>query len=191
MLDLKTYVVKERVAVLKLTDSYEIFDAESGHLVGEACEEIPGWSKVLRLVVNKKLLPTQIAVYDTDGQLVFRIRRGVTLLRSKVDVETMDGRLVGYFKSKLFTIGGGFTVHDPDDDVVAQVKGDWKGWNFQFLDNDERSLGTVTKQWGGMGKELFTSADTYVINLAERATGDQAILLLAAGLAVDCVFKEA
>ena len=40
---------------------------------------------------------------------------------------------------------------------MAEVKGDWKGWNFQLLDNEGRELGVVTKKWGGIGKELFTA----------------------------------
>jgi hypothetical protein len=43
-----------------------------------------------------------------------------------------------------------------------------------------------------MGKELFTTADNYMISLASDAAGppETAALLLAAGLAIDIVFKE-
>jgi uncharacterized protein YxjI len=53
-------------------------------------------------------------------------------------------------------------------------------------------LGRVTKKWAGLGKELFTNADTYVITLSDSAAGRPEIaqLLLAAGLAIDTVFKE-
>ena len=50
----------------------------------------------------------------------------------------------------------------------------------------------MTKKWAGVGRELFTSADNYVIAVNEVARGQAAVvpLLLAAGLAVDIVFKE-
>ena len=53
-------------------------------------------------------------------------------------------------------------------------------------------LGKVTKQWAGLGKELFTSADNYVIALDDRlpAAPEAAALLLAAGLAIDTVYNE-
>ena len=41
-----------------------------------------------------------------------------------------------------------------------------------------------------IGKELFTSADNYIISLNEEPTPADAVLLLAAGLAVDTVYKE-
>lgn len=191
MLQLRTYLVKERVGVLKLVDVYDIFDPDTGQKVGEAREEIPGWAKVLRLFVSKQLLPTTVSVYDGDNRLIFQIRRGVAFLRATVTVQAPDGTPLGSFRRKLMSLGGAFAVHDPDGEVVAQVKGDWKGWNFQLLTPDGQQLGTVAKKWAGLGKELFTSADTYAIALEDDAPQEHNILLLAAGLAIDTVLKEA
>src|SRR4029077_15900288 len=97
-----------------------------------------------------------------------------------------------YFKSKILSMGGGFFVFNDHDQQFAEVKGDWKGWNFKVITHDGQTIGTVTKKWAGIGKELFTSADTYVIALEPGAPDDDPsrILLLAAGLAIDTVFKE-
>jgi len=73
---------------------------------------------------------------------------------------------------------------------VASVKGDWKGWNFRFVDNGQNEIGAITKKWAGLGKELFTSADNYIISLNEEPSPAKATLLLAAGLAVDTVYKQ-
>src|SRR5262245_53024399 len=101
MLNLKTFLIKERVAMLKLSDTYDIFDAENGHQVGQAREELPGWVKALKLLVNKKLLPSTVSIYDIAENPILRIRRGVALLRTKVMVYGGDGEPIGYFKSKL------------------------------------------------------------------------------------------
>jgi hypothetical protein len=66
----------------------------------------------------------------------------------------------------------------------------WKGWNFRFLDKSENEIGAITKKWAGIGKELFTSADNYMIALNQEPEPAKAILLLAAGLAVDVIYKE-
>ncbi|MDX1996995.1 MAG: phospholipid scramblase-related protein [Thermoanaerobaculia bacterium] len=102
------------------------------------------------------------------------------------------GAALGSFRSKAISLGGAFFVLDASGQTVAEIKGDWKGWNFRFLDTAGRELGTVTKQWAGIGKELFTSADTYLIALSDAAPrgANQVALLLAAGLAIDVVFKE-
>jgi uncharacterized protein YxjI len=132
-------------------------------------------------------------VYEAEGSPpAIVIRRGFTFLRSKLHVTNSEGRKLGYFRSKLLSLGGGFFVFDIQENQVAEVKGDWKGWNFRFLNKNGRELGTVTKKWAGLGRELFTSADNYVIALTDlsNAKPDTVALLLAAGLCIDIVFKE-
>jgi len=189
-----TYFVKERVAVLKLTDTYDILDPMSQQVIGIAKEEPPTWAKFLRLVVEKRKLPTAVNFYEHEGHPpVLSIKRGFTFLRQKIRVVAGDGTSLGYFRSKLISIGGGFHVFDDRDQAVAEVKGNWKGWDFKFITKSGREIGTVTKKWAGLGKELFTSADNYIISLSDitNAGPNASALLLAAGIAIDVVFKEA
>ena len=192
MLDRKTFLVKERVGFLKLVDTYDILDPASGSTLGTASENVSGFLKALRLVVSKRLLPTAIEVRSGAAPTpVLTIKRS-GFFRPTVRVLDGQGELVGTFKSKLFTIGGGFFLLDAGGQQIGEVKGDWKGWNFRFLSAAGAELGTVTKKWAGIGKELFTSADNYVIALnesAKLAPGTSA-LLLAAGLAIDTIYKE-
>lgn len=193
LLNRKTFVVKERVGLLKLTDAYDILDPATGRNIGLAKEEPPTWAKWLRLVVEKHRLPTAINIYENEGQPpVVSIKRGFTFIRAKINVVAGDGRSLGYLKSKLLTIGGGFHVYDHADQAVAEVKGNLVGWDFRFLNKSGREIGTVSKKWAGLAKELFTSADTYVIALTDlsNAGPDTVSLLLAAGLAIDIVYKE-
>jgi len=193
MLNRTTYLIKEQVAFLKLTDRYDIYAPETGQLIGFAREQIGWFMRLLRLLVNKHMLPTRVEIFEREGTpALLAIRRGFTLFRSKVHVQDRDGRDIGYLKSKILSLGGGFYVFDNHDRQVAEIKGDWKGWNFKMLAADGRELGTVTKQWAGIGREFFTSADNYVIALADGTPSNPglAALLLAAGLAIDIVFKE-
>lgn len=193
MLTRKTYFVKERVALVKLTDAYDILDPETQEQIGSAKEEPATWAKYLRLLVNKQLLPTTVNIYQNGDQTpLFSIHRPMAFFRSKIRVTGPGAQPFGYFKSKMFSFGGGFHVFDTRDEQVAEIKGDWKGWNFKFLTKDGREIGSVTKKWAGIGKELFTSADNYIISLTDVPNGNTAAstLLLAAGLAIDVVFKE-
>ena len=190
--DRKTYVVKERVGFMKLASVYDLLDADSGQPIGIAKEEPGDVIKYLRLLVNNRWLPTVVNVYESEGgQPVLSIHRGVSLFRPKVHVSA-GGRQLGYFHEKRFTLAKTFLMYDNAGAQVGTVKGDWKGWNFQFLDGNGQELGKVTKKWAGLAKELFTTADTYVIALSDAGAGrpDVAQLLLAAGLAIDTVFKE-
>lgn len=56
----------------------------------------------------------------------------------------------------------------------------------------DRELASVSKKWAGLGKELFTSADNYVLRIADEVPKDSPLrlLLLAAVLCIDMVLKE-
>jgi uncharacterized protein YxjI len=193
MFNRKTFLVKERVGILKLADVFDIYDPATGARVGVAKENISVALKLLRFVVNKRLLPTVVEVREEEGgRVVLAMRRGFTLVRSYVTVTDGLGKEIGRFKSKLFSIGGGFHVLDGTEQPVAEITGDWKGWNFRFLTPDGTEIGRVTKKWAGLGKELFTSADNYVISLSDSHVirADAMPLLLAAGLAIDTIYKE-
>lgn len=194
LLDLSTFLIKEHAGVFKLTDRYDIFDPQTNEKVGFAEEQPGAVVTYLRLLVNKQLMPTKVVVTETENdEILFTIRRGVGFLRTKVTVHNGDGEPLGYFKSKVLSLGGGFLLYDNSDKQVGEVKGDWKGWNFKLLSASGDELGTVAKKWAGVAKELFTSADNYVVSFAPQVSSNAALatLLLAAGLAIDTVFKEA
>ena len=52
--------------------------------------------------------------------------------------------------------------------------------------------GHVSKEWAGMGKELFTSADNYMLEINENVPPDHPMrqLIVAAVLCIDMVLKE-
>lgn len=187
------WFIREHIAVLKLTDTYDIIDPASGAMLGIAREEPPAWAKYMRLLLSKKLMPSIVNIYPGEGvPPILTIHRGVAWWSTKVSVRRADGTEIGYFKSKVFSLGGGFYVFDSMGRQVAEIRGDWKGWNFRFIGIDGSTLGTVSKKWAGIGKELFTTADNYMIalNASAPAGEDSRALLLAAGLAIDLVFKE-
>ncbi len=194
MLERNAFVVKERTHFLKTKNTYDILDGETGEPLGVADEQISGLVSVLRWFVSKQIMPARVEVREKpDDSLVFVVRRGAYLFRSRVEVLDAQEQPVGYFKSKLFTIGGGFHIYDKDDRHFAEVAGNLWGFNYRFLSPDRAvELGTVSKKWGGLGKELFTSADTYGVrvnpDLSESPFAK--MLVLAAALAIDMIYKE-
>ena len=195
LLERRNFLVKERVAFLKVTDHYDIFDPETGDQIGFAQEKIGTFAAFLRIFLMKlkSVFPTTIVVKeDDDSEPVITIKRRFALLRNYVDVIDSYQKQVGFFKSKIFSLEGGFTVHNPSGEQIAVVKGNWKNWDFQLLDMNGNELGRVNKKWEGMLKELLTTADTYVISLSDKIGTNEglAALLLAASLAIDIVFNE-
>jgi len=188
-----TYFIREHIGFLKLKDSFDILDAETREPLAYATEENPAWLNWTRLLLQKHRMPTTVVVRSLpDGAPLLRLERGWRFLRSKIRIYDGQGALLGHFESKILTLGGGFHVYNAHGAPVADIKGNWIGWNFRFLDAGGQPLGLVTKKWAGVGRELFTSADDYLISLTDlgQQQPDTAALLLAAGLAIDTLYKE-
>ena len=137
------------------------------------------------------MTPFDIQVKTPDGRQVVRVTRGVSLFLSKVEVRDEQDQVIGGFKQKFFSLGGAFSVLDARDNPICQLKGKWTGWNFRFM-SGEKELAHVTKKWTGIGKELFTSADNYVLEISDSVPADDTIrqLILAAVMCIDMVLKE-
>ena len=194
MLNRQQYLVREKVELLKLSDGYDILDPDTKMKIGEAREDISRMVKYLRPLIGKNIMPTQIAVYagpePADQQQLFSMRRGSFMFfRAKVEIRDAQGQSWGWLKSKFGFFRSVFQVCSADWQEIATLKGDWSGWNFRFL-SGETELGIITKQWTGLGQELFTSADNYLIRINGAPDPTINLLLLAAGLAVDTVLHE-
>ena len=192
VLQKNVFLVKEHVGLFKAANNYDIYDPETGDIVMECREERLGFfTKLLRFSDYKRMTPFDIQIRTPDGQPIVRITRGVSIFLSKVRVLDEDNQVIGGFKQKFFSIGGAFNVLDVNDNPICQLKGKWTGWDFRFLAEDHE-LAHVTKKWAGLGKELFTSADNYILEISESVPPDNVIrqLILAAVMCIDMVLKE-
>lgn len=186
------YLVKEHLGILKAANNFDIHDPVSGAIIMECREPTLGFfTKLLRFTDYKSMTPFDVQIRLPNGEPVVRIKRGVSIWLSRVEVTDSDNRLIGTFKQKLFSFGGKFDLLDSNDNVTCQLKGNLIGWNFRFI-RDEIQLAHVSKQWSGLGKEFFTSADNYVLEINQQVGEDMELrkLILAAVMCIDMVLKE-
>ena len=187
------FFVKEHVGMFKAANNFDVLDPETGQELFHCREPNLGmFTKLLRFSDFKRATPFDIHITSPDGTPAIRVHRGVSLFLSKVKVMDETDAHVGGFKQKLFSFGGKFDVLDDCDTPLCTLKGKWTGWDFKFITKDGAQLASVTKKWGGLGKELFTSADNYVLQIDESVPADNPvrILIVAAVMCIDMVLKE-
>ena len=186
------FLIKEHVGMFKAANNYDIHDPASGEVIMECREEGLGFlTKLFRFSKYKRMTPFDISIRTLDGQQLLRITRGISIFLSTVQVLDEKDQYIGGFKQKLFSIGGSFAVLDADDSPVCQLQGKWTGWDFRFT-ADETEFAQVSKEWAGIGKEMFTSADNYALAISEAVPADHVArqLILAAVMCIDMVLKE-
>lgn len=186
------FFVKEHVGLFKASNNYDIFDPNTNQKLLECREPNLGlFTKILRFTGYKRMTPFDIEIRTPDGKPVLSVKRGVSFFLSKVDVLDENGTLQGHFKQKFFSVGGKFDVLNVAGATVCTLEGKWTSWDFRFMQNNSE-LARVSKKWAGLGKELFTSADNYMLSINDSVgeSDNVRILVMAAVMCIDMVLKE-
>ena len=192
ILNRNLFFIKEHTGIFKAANSYDILDPSSQQIILICREQGLGFfTKLLRFTDYKRMTPFNVEIRTTDGDLVLRVKRGISIFVSTVEVFDHQEKLAGRFKQKFFSIGGKFDVLDVDNNVACTLKGKWTSWDFKFT-KTEVELAQVSKKWAGIGRELFTTADNYMLSIDDKVAPNDPIrlLILAAVVCIDMVLKE-
>ena len=187
------FFVKEHAGIFKAASNFDIYDPQTQQIMMTCREENLGFfTKLFRFTDYKRMTPFDIEIKTLTGEKVITVRRGVSWLLSTVEVLDEQDQVIGKFKQKLFSIGGKFEVLDADERFLCMLKGKWTSWDFKFVSSDNKEFATVTKKWAGFGKEFFTSADNYVLQISADVPESSPLrqLILAAVMCIDFVLKE-
>jgi uncharacterized protein YxjI len=187
------FFVKEHVKIFKAANSFDVFDPETSELILQCREENLGFfTKMFRFTDYKRTTPFEIDIKTPKGETILTVKRGVSFFLSSVEVLDERKQLIGMFKQKFLSIGGKFEVLDASERPLCMLKGKWTSWDFKFVSNDGKEFATVTKKWNGLGKELFTSADNYILQISSQVPADNPLrmLIMAAVMCIDLVLKE-
>lgn len=191
LVNLNQFLVKEHTGIFKAANNYDIFDAKTGEKIMECREELGWLTKILRFTDYKRMTPFEIEIRTNAGEKILTVKRGVAFFVSTVEVFDGNDNLIGKFKQKFFSFGGKFEVQDPEGNFLCTLQGKWTSWEFKFI-KEQVELAQVSKKWAGIAKELFTTADNYVIVIGNEVPQDSPLrlLILAAVMCVDMVLKE-
>ena len=192
ILEKNLYLFKEHVGFLKAHNNYDIYDPESKEMILHCREKnLNAFYKIVRLFRNyKRMTPFEIEIKGLDGKKILKVKKGFSFFLSKIQVFDENDILVGIFKQRL-SFNTNFDMLDKREKLVCNLKGNFIGWNFKFLRGDTE-VGLVTKKWAGIGKEMFTSADNYILEIKNKVEKDSPLrlIMLAAVVCIDMVINE-
>ncbi len=185
------YFIDEKVGFIKFSNEYKVYDAE-GSPIGNIVQRVPGWQKVLRILGNfKAMMPFNLEVRNLDGSVESTISRGWTFWMSRISIADAAGQPVGTIRQKWKFLKPTFNIFDEAGAQIGSISGDWKAWNFSIADAAGAPIGSISKKWAGIAKELFTSADKYIVQIAEEVAEDtRKVAIVSAAITIDMVLKE-
>ena len=125
-----------------------------------------------------------------NNKKLLKIKKGFSFAYPIVKIYDENDNIVGFFKKKSI-IGSSFDMFDKNEKLVCKLEGNLIGWNFKFRINGN-VIGLVTKKWAGVGQEMFTSADNYILEIKDELEKQNPVrlLILASVVCIDMVLKE-
>ena len=185
-----TYFIDEKVNFLKFENTYHVYN-ENGEMIGGIFQKLSVGEKILRLLINKAMMPFKLEIRNQNGDLEASVNRGWTFFMSKITITDGQGLPVGIIRQKFKLFKPTFKIMNIVEQQIGEISGDWKAWNFQIKDGNGAGIGTISKKWNGIAKEMFTTADKYIVHMDANATDDKVkSIILSAAITIDMVLKE-
>ena len=185
------FIVKQRVEMfealtgIETRNRYDVLTPDGGAVM-LAYEE----SGALSRLFLKRHRPLTLHIADLDGRDILVASRGFFWYFSHLMVRDGEGRPVGAIRRKFGLLRRKMVIEDARGAVVAELSGSvFRTYTFT-IKRQEQEIGKVTKQWGGLGRELFTDADTFLVELPIEYGDELQSLVLATAFAVDLDFFE-
>lgn len=186
-----SYFIDEKLNLFKFENAYKIYN-DTGENIGAITQRLSVGEKILRLVVNKKILPFQLDIHNHEGDVQTTIQRGWTFWLSKIEVLNSTGKLIGVIKKKFKIFNPEFEIYNSSGVLIATVKGNFHAWDFEIKDTSNKVIASINKKWNGLAKEIFTSADKYNVRIdpAFSASVEQKQAVVSCAITIDMVLKE-
>ncbi len=192
LIDQPRFFVNQKAKLIELTNEYRILD-EAGAEIGVIRQEGQSKLKKMARLVSRldQFMTHTLAVYEPDGTKVVQLTRPRKVLKSRLEVTDGGGVPVGTIAQENVVGKKRFALTGNAGEVLGAINAEnWRSWDFRIEDAQGGEVGRITKKWAGAGKELFTTADNYMVEVSQQVTGPLRLLVLAAAAGVDTALSQ-
>ncbi|MFC1697012.1 LURP-one-related family protein [Nanoarchaeota archaeon] len=184
LFDNNPIIVKERITPLSRKDIFDLFDSQ-GTKIGEVREPF------VFLGTAFKIFKLNVFEASPDGNVsdkpILKMKKPFTFIRGRINVYDDNDMLIGYFLRKMISITQQYWIFNANNEKLGKVVGNIIHWNFNIVDNDDNIVASVKKKFAGVIKEVFSSADAYMIDFGNSNIDKR--LVFAVPLMMDQVFE--
>lgn len=171
---------------------YQVFDAEGAPLASVQEIQLSTAMKLARHLFseNSANFPAKLQLSAPTGQPLLIVDKPFAFFHPKIKVLRPDGTPVGSITSQFKVMGSRFELHDAHGGELGEVSGNWRGWEFTITDQHGTEIAQVSKQFAGLTKEIFTTADRYAVQLHHQLPEPLRSLVIASTVTIDLVLHQ-
>jgi hypothetical protein len=182
-------VVKQKLKLIELRNEYAVLD-QGGRQIGAVVQATQSPLAFLARVFTSwdVVLPITLHILGPGTVPELIVRKPWFTWRCQV--MRPDGQPLGEITKQIRMGKARFTLLDPGGAQLGEVRAhNWRAKDFSVLDGTGQAIARVTKKWAGL-RELFTDADTYVVEVSPTAVDPLRSLAVATCLVIDVVMKQ-
>lgn len=188
-------VVNQKAKLFEKKAEYEVFD-QLGRKMGGVRQFGTSMSRV---AVGRDNATKRLQIVDAQGMPLFTLTRPATVLKSKVIVMRGDGTHIGQIVQENTgvlgsVLGGRFNIRfrlEAEGVSLGTVNAEsWQAWDFSLQDPHGSEFARITKTWAGLGRQSYTKADNYVLEIHRHLEEPLISLVVCAALAIDTVLHQ-
>ncbi len=174
----------------EMKNSYDVYDDEQ-RPVFRVQELGSGFVSLLKRMFLGPMRPFKAAVNDLGTQApILELTRRFRFVFHELEVRSESGELLGVVKKRWGWFRRLYNIEDASGRVIAELIGPFlRPWTFE-IHADAKKVGAIRKRWSGWGKELFTDADNFGVELGEIPDHTLKVLAFAATVLIDVVHFE-
>jgi uncharacterized protein YxjI len=182
-------IVKQKLKLVELRNDYAVLD-QSGRQIGAVVQATQSPLAFLARVVTSWDVSLPITLHILGPGAVTELIVHKPWFTWRCQVVRPDGVVVGEITKQIRLGRARFTLLDPRGARLGEVRArNWRAKDFSVYDGAGQAIARVTKRWAGL-RELFTDADTYVVEVSPYAVDPLRSLAVATCLVIDVVMKQ-
>ena len=193
LLNENLFLIKQHIGMFKAANNFDIYNPETSEIIINCREDQLGFfTKMFRFSKYKAFTPFHVEIKSINGDPIFSLKRGASFFGfTPIPILNENNIQIGKLTRKFRLGGAKIDIVDNSNKVIATLSGNLIGWDFK-IKNENVELASITKKWSGLGKELFTSADNYILVINENVLKDDPIrpFLLCSVFCIDFLLKN-
>lgn len=180
----------EMLLSFEMKNAYDVYD-ENQVAVFNVRETGTGVMSFLLRMFLGPMRPFGVGVTDlTTGESVLSLHRPFRLIFHRLDVFAGNGEKIGSITRRWSWVRRIYSIEDAQGNEIGTLFGPFlKPWTFEIKERDT-VVGKIQKKWSGLGKELFTDADNFGVDLGGISNPLLKTLAFAAIVLIDVVHFE-
>jgi uncharacterized protein YxjI len=169
------------------SNKYIVMDTHGDQLAFIA-ERGGGFGAAIMRGIARSHRAFHIDVFTHSKDILLTLSRKFFWFFSDLEVRSPAGEHFGSVHRRFAIFHKRYDLRDQHGDVFASISSPfWRLWTFQLVGTDAK----IAKKWGGVLREVFTDADTYMIDYGTRDWSEaERAVIFAAAISIDFDFFE-